>query len=111
MQHAYILIETEVGQAAEVARRAARQKGVLLVDLVTGPYDVVALVEGPSIAELHAGPFTRIDADLRVTRAVLCPIAHLGERGRHEGDEPEPLVIPEREAILVGIESDWLGPA
>jgi hypothetical protein len=39
---------------------------------------------------------------------VLCPIAHLGERGQHEGDEPEPLVIPEREAILVGIASDWV---
>jgi hypothetical protein len=114
MQRAYILMETEVGQSVDVARRAARQRGVLQVELVTGPFDVVALAEAPSIAELHDGPFTRIDADLRVTRAVLCPVGHVvvgwqPEPLEPEPLEPEPLPIPEPEPVLIGIDPE--GPS
>lgn len=106
MQRAYILIETEVGQAAEVARRAAHQRGVVHVELVTGPYDVIALAEAGSIAELHAGPFRRIDADMRVTRAVLCPVGHLAEREEPDPIKLEPILIPVREPVLLGIGPD-----
>jgi len=109
MQRAYILIETDVGQAADVAHRSARQRGVVHVELVTGPYDVIAMAEADSIAELHSGPFRCIDADLRVTRAVLCPVGHLVEQSETESTESEPLLIPVREPVLVGVDSDWSG--
>jgi hypothetical protein len=106
MERAYILIETEVGHAAQVARRAARQDGVRYAELVTGPYDVVAVAEAHSIAELHSGPFTRIDADLRVTRAVMCPIGHLPRRETPGSVGPEPFAISEPEPVLIGAEPD-----
>ena len=50
---AYILIQTEVGQAADVAREIAQLAGVTLAEDVTGPYDVIARVEAPSMEELR----------------------------------------------------------
>ena len=41
---AYILIQTDVGKAAEVARAIAQVKGVTLAEDVTGPYDVICLL-------------------------------------------------------------------
>ena len=44
---AYVLITTEVGKAAEVAERLRQLQGVTTADIITGPYDIVAVVEGP----------------------------------------------------------------
>ena len=38
---AYILIQTEVGKAAYVAREIAEIEGVTMAEDVTGPYDVI----------------------------------------------------------------------
>ncbi|HSL15819.1 MAG TPA: Lrp/AsnC family transcriptional regulator, partial [Actinomycetota bacterium] len=42
MVTAYILIQTEVGRASHVTREIGQIKGVVAVDGVTGPYDVIA---------------------------------------------------------------------
>ena len=38
---AYILIQTEVGRASHVTRALAAMDGIVAVDNVTGPYDVI----------------------------------------------------------------------
>ena len=38
---AYILIQTEVGKATQVAKEIAEIKGVQQAEDVTGPYDVI----------------------------------------------------------------------
>ena len=51
MVEAYVLIQTEVGKAAEVAQRIAEISGVTSSEAVTGPYDAVVhapLRQGPS---------------------------------------------------------------
>ncbi len=45
MVQAYILIQTEVGKARDVAAAIAQIEGVARVDVVTGPYDVIVLTE------------------------------------------------------------------
>ena len=50
--HAYVLIQTDVGRAAHVAQELSRIAGVLVADGVTGPYDVIARAEAPSMNEL-----------------------------------------------------------
>ena len=45
MVNAYILIQTEVGKAAQVTEQVRGIEGVVAVDPVTGPYDVVARAE------------------------------------------------------------------
>ena len=47
---AYILIETAVGRTREVAQALRKVEGMISVDVVTGPYDIIALVEARDIA-------------------------------------------------------------
>jgi hypothetical protein len=44
---AYVLIQTEVGKVAHVARALSGLKGVQLVEDVTGLYDVIARIQAP----------------------------------------------------------------
>jgi DNA-binding Lrp family transcriptional regulator len=74
---AYILIQTEVGQAAEVAREIAQLAGVTLAEDVTGPYDVIARVEAPSIDELGHLVVARIQDVKGITRTLTCTVVHV----------------------------------
>ena len=49
MVSAYILIQTEVGKAAQVTQQVSGIDGVVAVDPVTGPYDVVARAEADDL--------------------------------------------------------------
>jgi DNA-binding Lrp family transcriptional regulator len=74
---AYVLIQTEVGKAAEVARLAAAIEGVVNAEDVTGPYDVIARAEARSVDELGrlvVGEIQRIEG---ITRTVTCPVVNL----------------------------------
>ena len=74
---AYILIQTEVGQAADVAREIAQISGVTLAEDVTGPYDVIARVEAPSIDELGHLVVARIQDVKGITRTLTCTVVHV----------------------------------
>lgn len=47
---AYILIEVQVGRTTDVLRSLRRLDGVVSADVVTGPYDVIALISAPNMA-------------------------------------------------------------
>jgi DNA-binding Lrp family transcriptional regulator len=49
---AYILIQTEVGKAAKVAKDTLDITGVQQAQAVTGPYDVIVRAEAHNIDEL-----------------------------------------------------------
>lgn len=72
--HAYILVQTEVGQAARVASAIAAIDGVENAENVTGPYDVIARVEGPSVDELGTLVVTQIQNVPGITRTLTCPV-------------------------------------
>ena len=74
---AYILVQTEVGKAAEVAEHIAAISGVTLSEDVTGPYDVIARVEGPSMDELGTLVVSSIQAVPGITRTLTCPIVRI----------------------------------
>jgi DNA-binding Lrp family transcriptional regulator len=74
---AYILIQTEVGRAADVARAIAGIPGVTLAEDVTGPYDVIARVEAPSVDELGQLVIARIQDVKGITRTLTCTIVHI----------------------------------
>ena len=76
MVQAYILIQTEVGRAAEVAAAVGALHGVLDADDVTGPYDVIAKAEAPHMDDL-GGLIVRVQALPGITRTLTCPIVHL----------------------------------
>jgi DNA-binding Lrp family transcriptional regulator len=74
---AYILIQTEVGKAANVAREIAQLSGVTLAEDVTGPYDVIARVEAGSVDELGQLVIARIQDVKGITRTLTCTVVHI----------------------------------
>ncbi len=74
---AYILVQTEVGRAAEVARAIADIAGVVVADDVTGPYDVIARIEGPSVDELGTLVVSDIQKVPGITRTLTCPVVRI----------------------------------
>lgn len=72
--HAYILVQTEVGKASDVAAAITAIDGVENAENVTGPYDVIARVEGPSVDELGTLVVTRIQQVPGITRTLTCPV-------------------------------------
>ncbi|MGA2368153.1 MAG: Lrp/AsnC ligand binding domain-containing protein [Dehalococcoidia bacterium] len=49
---AFVLVTTSVGQTKGVLNKLKKLAGVKSVDVVMGPYDIIAVVEGDSIDSL-----------------------------------------------------------
>ena len=77
MVAAYILVQTEVGKAAQVAKDIVKIEGVQLAEDVTGPYDVIARAEARNIDELGKLVVARVQAVDGITRTLTCPVVHL----------------------------------
>ena len=75
--NAYILIQTEVGKAAQVAKAAAAIKGVQSAEDVTGPYDVIVRAEAKNVDDLGKLVVARIQGVDGITRTLTCPVVHL----------------------------------
>ncbi|HLT70565.1 MAG TPA: Lrp/AsnC ligand binding domain-containing protein [Acidimicrobiales bacterium] len=74
---AYILIQTEVGKAAQVAEQVRGIEGVVEADDVTGPYDVVAKAESETVDDLGKMVVSRVQMIEGITRTLTCPVVHL----------------------------------
>jgi DNA-binding Lrp family transcriptional regulator len=74
---AYILIQTEVGKAAAVAREIAELKGVTQAEDVTGPYDVIVRAEAKNVDELGKMVVAKVPGVDGITRTLTCPVVHL----------------------------------
>lgn len=74
---AYILIQTEVGKAANVAGAIGAIPGVTQAEDVTGPYDVIVRAEARTVDELGKLVVARIQAVEGITRTLTCPVVHL----------------------------------
>jgi DNA-binding Lrp family transcriptional regulator len=74
---AYVLIQTEVGKAAEVAATARALPGVIGAEDVTGPYDVVVTAEADSVDELGRMVVSRVQMIEGITRTLTCPVVNL----------------------------------
>ena len=77
MVAAYVLIQTEVGKAGQVARAIAEIKGVQGVEPVAGPYDVIVRAEARGMDDLGKLVVSRIQAVNGVTRTLTCAVTHL----------------------------------
>lgn len=77
MVEAYVLIQTEVGKAAEVAQRIADIVGVTSSEAVTGPYDAVVHAQAEDVDSLGKLVVARIQAVEGITRTLTCPVVKL----------------------------------
>jgi DNA-binding Lrp family transcriptional regulator len=77
MVQAYILIQTEVGRAADVAREIAAIAGVTQAEDVTGPYDVIVRAEASSVDALGKMVLAKVQSVPGITRTLTCPVVNL----------------------------------
>ena len=77
MVTAYILVQTEVGKAAQVAKDIAGITGVQQTEDVTGPYDVIVRAEARTVDDLGKLVVARIQSVEGITRTLTCPVVHL----------------------------------
>ena len=69
---AFILIETAVGRTKEVVANIRKLKGVKSVDTVTGPYDVIAIIEAESLNDIGDLVTGKIHPIAGISRTVTC---------------------------------------
>ena len=72
MLKALVLIETKVGKTREVVAAVKGIEGVTTADCVTGPYDIIAVVEGGSVNEIAGVVTGKIQLVHGISRTVCC---------------------------------------
>ena len=77
MVEAYVLIQTEVGKAAQVASEVSKIQGVKTSESVTGPYDAIVHAESDDVDSLGKLVVARIQAVEGITRTLTCPVVKL----------------------------------
>lgn len=71
---AYVLIEAESGQIAEVMNALRAIAGMTAVDAVTGPYDIIATVQTPDPRQIGRMVMQEIHAVEGIKRTVTCMV-------------------------------------
>jgi DNA-binding Lrp family transcriptional regulator len=74
---AYILVQTEVGKAAQVAKDIVEIEGVQQAEDVSGPYDVIVRAEARNLDELGKLVVARVQVVDGITRTLTCPVVRL----------------------------------
>jgi DNA-binding Lrp family transcriptional regulator len=74
---AFIFIETAVGKNREVIRAVQKCEAVVSADVLTGPYDIVAIVEGTDLNAIGDIVASTIHGIPGITRTVTCVVTRL----------------------------------
>ena len=74
MVTAFVLIEVAVGRAKEIAQSLPKIEGVKSVHLVSGPYDIIAIVEGAELGSIGQ-VVSQIRAIPGISRTTSCIVA------------------------------------
>jgi len=69
---AFVLIETAVGRSKEVMTALRKLEGVNSVDTVTGPYDIIAIVERETLNDIGDLVTGKIHPIAGISRTVTC---------------------------------------
>ncbi|MBA7672537.1 hypothetical protein ES703_80714 [subsurface metagenome] len=69
---AFVLIETAVGKTKDVSSVLRQIKGVKSVDAVTGPYDVIAIIEAETLNGIGDIVTEKIHPTTGISRTVTC---------------------------------------
>ncbi|MBO0821398.1 MAG: Lrp/AsnC ligand binding domain-containing protein [Nocardiopsaceae bacterium] len=81
MVQAYILVQTEVGKAADVAGKIAQIAGITQAEDVTGPYDVIVRAQAENVDQLGKLVADHIQQIDGITRTLTCPVVHIALSG------------------------------
>jgi len=74
---AYVLIQTEMDKSAAVAAAISKIPGVVAVDVVTGPYDVIAKTSADTMDELGKMVVSSVQKVPGINRTLTSPVVNL----------------------------------
>jgi len=69
---AFVLIETLVGRNKEVVAALRQLEELKSVDTVTGPYDIIAIIEGETLNDIGDLVTGKIHPVAGISRTVTC---------------------------------------
>ncbi|MBI2862939.1 MAG: Lrp/AsnC ligand binding domain-containing protein [Chloroflexi bacterium] len=69
---AYVLIQTTAGRTGQAFQTLRGRPGLVAVDAVTGPYDIIATVEGKDVDEIGRIVLSQIQNVEGISRTVTC---------------------------------------
>jgi len=69
---AFVLIETAVGKTKDVVAMLEQLEGVKSVNAVTGPYDVIAILEAEDLNDIGELVTEKIHPVSGISRTVTC---------------------------------------
>jgi DNA-binding Lrp family transcriptional regulator len=69
---AFVLVETAVGKTKEVTTTLKQLEGIISVDTVTGPYDVITIIEGKTLNDIGDLVTGKIHPIAGISRTVTC---------------------------------------
>ena len=73
---AYILISVTVGKARQVYEKLGAIQGVQNVDAISGPYDIIAMVQGSDFNAIGTVVLDEIQAIEGVVDTITCNVIH-----------------------------------
>ncbi len=74
---AYVFINIEAGTAHKVFRLLDRLPNVAQVDVVTGPYDMVAMVQGSDFNQIGNVVMNKIQTIEGIVSSITCNVIRL----------------------------------
>jgi DNA-binding Lrp family transcriptional regulator len=67
-----VLIETEVGKTKQAVEAIRKLEGVASVDVVTGPYDAIAVIQAKTLNDIGEIIVTKVHPLAGISRTVTC---------------------------------------
>ena len=68
----YLLVETSVGKTRDVVSGLRTVKGISFVDMVTGPYDIIAVLETKDLNEVGNLVTEHVHVIPGILRTITC---------------------------------------
>ena len=72
MEKAYVLIETQIGKTKEVVEAVRNIQEVVSVDVVTGPYDAIAVLQAETLNDIGDLIVGKVHPVSGISRTVTC---------------------------------------
>ena len=69
---AYLLIETQVGKTKQVVEAIRNIQGVASADIVTGPYDAIAVIQTETLNDIGELIMAKVYPVAGISRIVTC---------------------------------------
>ncbi len=69
---AFVLMETAVGKTKDVVEELRSVEAVASVDVVTGPYDIIAIIEAPDLSSVGETVTGSVHTISGIVRTVTC---------------------------------------